>query len=147
MSYNRLRQPVCPWSKSVSLLIVGNGKRERWPHLGPKFQVSIQIAGWYCDNSNSRLVLWQATSQEASPKCPSRPGALPRRLTGGWFPPTSSIFTRALLKFVSLPPKPHFQMTRKGMESTSTDGTNSCKMSFKRIPDIMVRETDNLELG
>ena len=33
------------------------------------------------------------------------------------------------------------------MESTSTDGTNSCKMSFKRIPDIMVRETDILGLG
>ena len=30
------------------------------------------------------------------------------------------------------------------MVSTSTDGTSSCKMSFKRIPDIMVRETDSL---
>merc|ERR550517_1794897 len=30
-------------------------------------------------------------------------------------------------------------MTRKGMVSTSTDGTNSCEMSFKRIPDIMGR--------
>merc|ERR1719237_4770 len=43
---------------------------------------------------------------------------------------------------VSKPPRgpaktTNWRMTRKGMESTSTDGTNSCKMSFKRIPDIM----------
>merc|ERR1712181_204570 len=30
-----------------------------------------------------------------------------------------------------------WRMTRKGMVSTSSDGTNSCEMSFKRIPDIM----------
>ena len=30
------------------------------------------------------------------------------------------------------------QMTKKGMVSTSTDGTNSCRMVFKRIPDIVV---------
>jgi len=43
---------------------------------------------------------------------------------------------------VSKPPRgpaktTSWMMTRKGMVSTSTDGTNSCKMSFKRIPDIM----------
>jgi len=38
------------------------------------------------------------------------------------------------------PPKTtKWRMTRKGMVSTSTDGTNSCEMSFKRIPDIMGR--------